>query len=57
MAVKAKCGKCGAELLCHCPVCEGAAGGKKAARRMTTKERAERARKAAQARWKPKAAG
>jgi len=51
VAGKAHCEKCGAELVCHCPVCEGRTGGRKAARQMTAKERSERAKKAAEARW------
>jgi hypothetical protein len=61
VTVKSKCSKCGADLVCYCPVCAavassnfGAMGGKKASKRMTVKQRKERARKAALARWESK---
>lgn len=41
----------------YCPACRGQHGGAIAAKGMSAKERSERARKAARARWKAKKAG
>jgi hypothetical protein len=40
------------EPVCYCPMCRSEAGGKKSAAGMTKKQRVERAKKAAAARYK-----